>query len=154
MAAWGYVSSPRRAVLVGASFVVLFGVLYPFEMEILPAFSFQVVESSGAPLGGATVKYYWAHYSIDAEGGREELVSAADGTVNLSAKSVRACLLARLLVPFHDAYARATLHGSTGILGQIVVYDPTSRYDSATFAVEPGKPIPSQLVLKPLSLQP
>ena len=151
MATWRCIASPRKTVLVVVAGFALFGLLFPFEMEILPPFSFQVVDTSGVPIGGMSVRYYWAHYSIDAEGGRERHVSAADGTVTLSAKSVRASFLARWLVPLHDAYARATIHGSTGILGQIVVADPTWYYDSASFAIEPGKPIPAQLVLKPLS---
>mgnify|MGYP000865225659 CR=1 FL=1 len=151
MVTWRCSASPRKTVSVVVASLALFGLLFPFEMEILPPFSFQVVDSNGVPIGGMSVRYYWAHYSIDAEGGREHHVSAADGTVALSAKSVRACLLARWLVPLHDAYARATIHGSTGILGQIVVVDPTWYYDSASFAVEPGKPIPTQLVLRPLS---
>ena len=138
-------SRKRNLKLILICFVVLI-VIYPFESVVLPVWKLRVVDMSGNACPNMQVNQGWSHYSLrlQSPGDSEFRFTNQSGDVQFPARTIRASLLRRTVVPI-IAHVMVIAHGSTGIHGYVFA---TGMRDGPFMNYEPGKQLPSRLVVE------
>jgi hypothetical protein len=60
----------------------LAGFLIPFPQTVAPAWTATIVDESGAPQAGVTVREVWQQYSLEAQSHKQESITDLNGTVS------------------------------------------------------------------------
>lgn len=138
-------SRKRNLKLILICFVVLI-VIYPFESVVLPVWKLRVVDMSGNACPNMLVNQGWGHYSLQLQspGNSEFRFTDQYGNVQFPARTIRASLLRRTVVPI-IAHVLVIAHGSTGIEGYVFA---SGMRDGPFRTYEPGKQLPSQIIVE------
>jgi hypothetical protein len=121
--------------------------LFPFESTVVPAWKVRVVDPEGRPVKGIAVKYHWQHYSVEFEGNEERTHTDEDGYVSFRARTVRASLIRRVIVPVVNILSTA-FHASFGPSGHIVVWGRPDEFETAGAYSDGDSPLAEQIVLE------
>jgi hypothetical protein len=130
-------------IIVGFLCFAVIGALYPFETTDVPVWRIRVVDQTGQPVSGVTVREYWKNYTLQAEPGlnTEEKQSDANGYVQFDRRSSKASVARRIiLTAFRGVMLLA--HGGMGVSAGITEFETVT-----TLEYEPGKPLPHELVV-------
>ncbi len=55
----------RRKFAIGVAVLIGLSLIPLIEIEVVPAWSFRLVEKDGTPLGGQAARQYWKHFSFE-----------------------------------------------------------------------------------------
>ncbi len=133
------------AILFLAVFVLL---LYPFEIVVVPVWSFQVIDDAGSPVDAIKVTEHWRHYLLENEGHEELQLSNEAGKVNFPARMIRANLLTRALA-YVGKMVRSGAAGRRDRYAAIVVWG-SPNHSVATMTHIPEHAPPETIVVQRL----
>jgi hypothetical protein len=137
--------SKKKFSLIVRAALLLFGLFYPIETTVVPAWKLRVIDENGVPYQGLRVVESWKHYSLELEGGTngEERWTDKDGYVEFPIRTLSMSILGRLVRTALTSIKRY-MHGGTGIHAYIMATGPLGTKD---INYEPNKPPPDTLVL-------
>lgn len=101
----------RRFFLIVGVFACV-AALYPFKDTVVPAWSVQVVDTSGNPVPKVAIRQVWRNYSTEFEDHREDSVTDEKGYATFPTRTGRACAQQRVFVCLSNA--RALAHAGWG----------------------------------------
>jgi len=104
-------SATKRLIVIPAVIVL---VLYPFKKTLVPAQEVLVTTKDMHPIGHALVRQIWRDYSLEFDGHEEDLPTDIHGRVTFPTRTIRACLLWRLIGPL-TSIAGQGVHASFGV---------------------------------------
>jgi hypothetical protein len=133
--------SPRLTILFAVIALIL--LLFPYKTTVVPEWRIRVIDETGNPFQGATVRQSWYHYSYDV-GGIDDLTADEVGYVVFPARTFTAPLLYRVLRG-GLAYLRSA-HGRLGIRSSVWAYSTGVVSDFIDYT--PGIPPTQEIVLR------
>jgi len=122
--------------------------LYPFEELVVPAWTVQLVDPSGAPVPHVRIRQVWQNYSTEIDSHQDESVTDQDGYVTFPERGERSNLLERAFVGFHNL--RLGVHGSWGPKSFVFALAGGDMMSTDGNYNGVGIP-PPRIVLKPMS---
>lgn len=140
-------SNLRRIIFTCVPLLILLAVLiYPFETVIVPAWKIRVVDKDGKPVKDDFVKQVWKHYSLELDPGEnsEDRRSDDDGYVVFPARTIRASLLKRAVVPALNGL-RLQEHASFGPRAYVIVWGTDGSPQAVNY--DQNKPLPTEITL-------
>lgn len=102
----------RLLIYVACILLCLFAALIPVRSLQAPKWDVEVVDKSGNPVSGISVRESYQNYSAELTGHEETGITEVNGQVHFDAKVLRASLLKRFVAVIHSAMAG--VHASFG----------------------------------------
>jgi hypothetical protein len=135
----------KNFIVFGLIALLGFGLVYPFETTIVPAWKLSVTDENGVPYEELRVVEFWKHYSLELEKGMngEERWTDRNGVVQFPRRTIRMSVLGRIARMTVTSINRF-MHGSTGIHADIMATGPQGVRE---IDYEQNKPMPDRLVL-------
>jgi hypothetical protein len=131
-----------RSLVTIAILVILF---IPFPTIVVPEWKVKVVDQTGKPFVGETVREYRQHYSLESREHEEERITDENGYVDFPRRTIWAPLLWRI-ISTSLAAVLTLAHGSTGIDAWLMVVGYSTG--GGTRDYKPGQPLTSEIVLQ------
>jgi hypothetical protein len=134
-----------RLIIIAVVFLffVVIGAFYLFETTDVPTWRIRVLDQTGQPVSGVTVRQYWKNYTLESEPGEntEENQSDANGYLQFDRRSSKASIARRIML---TAFSAATLlaHGGIGVSARVSVLESIT-----TLEYEPGRPLPHEVMV-------
>ena len=137
--------SPLAHKIITASVVLVIAILiYPFQTTIVPDWTLQVVDSTGASVPSTKVTQHWQHNSLEDVGHEEVKATDAEGKVSFMPRRIRASLITRAYAPLMK-FVREGNRAKFGPYASVVVWGGGYQVNVAIY--EGGEP-PSRIVVE------
>src|SRR4030095_11958829 len=139
----------RYAALFASMLCGAIASLYPIESTICPAWTIQVVDQNGQPLGGAFVRQIWQHYSVESTRHEQDAPTDANGYVSFPERTVRASILSRVLGAIVNMLTRG-VHAGYGPHTYVIAYGKVvnEKRQEGSISYSSGMALPKQLVTR------
>ena len=119
--------------------------LLPFPTTVVPEWRLRVIDYNDQPFVGEEVMEIWQHYSLESDGHSEVRRTDESGYVVFPRRKIWSPLLLRI-VSTSLAAVLTLAHGSMGVNAWVMVIGYSTN--GGTRDYKPGKPLPSEIVLK------
>jgi hypothetical protein len=100
--------------------LLIIGLVYPFEMTVVPQQNILVVTEDMRPIRGKLVRQVWQHYSLESQGHEEDLLTDENGRVSFARRTIRASFISQAIGAITNI-SHAGVHASFGVDTYILV---------------------------------
>jgi hypothetical protein len=85
-----------RQALAGALGLLFLILIFPFQVTVVPAWSFRVVDDQGKSVVGINVTEHWQHNLLESTGDEDLQRTGSEGVIAFPRRTMRASFITRL----------------------------------------------------------